>query len=65
MASTKTDIFVYAHWLGMPEPKCIGVLSSQQAVAHPFHKILTFWAKKNNNSRMRRSIWIIVNDFNP
>ena len=27
----KTDIFVYAHWVGMVEPKCIGVLSAQQA----------------------------------
>ncbi|MFL9484329.1 type II toxin-antitoxin system HipA family toxin [Chitinophagaceae bacterium LWZ2-11] len=27
----KTDIIVYAHWVGMPEPKCIGVLSAQQA----------------------------------
>lgn len=27
----KTDIWVYAHWVGMPEPKCIGVLSAQQA----------------------------------
>lgn len=31
MAGNKTDILVYAHWLGMPEPKCIGVLSAQQA----------------------------------
>jgi serine/threonine-protein kinase HipA len=31
MASSKTDIFVYAHWSGMPEPKSIGVLSAQQA----------------------------------
>jgi serine/threonine-protein kinase HipA len=31
MASNKTDIYVYAHWLGMPEPKCMGVLSAQQA----------------------------------
>jgi serine/threonine-protein kinase HipA len=27
----KTNIWVYAHWAGMPEPKCIGVLSAQQA----------------------------------
>lgn len=27
----KTDILVYAHWVGMVEPKCIGVLSTQQA----------------------------------
>lgn len=27
----KTDIWVYAHWKGMDEPKCIGVLSAQQA----------------------------------
>jgi serine/threonine-protein kinase HipA len=26
----KTDIFVYAHWIGMNEPKCIGVLTAQQ-----------------------------------
>lgn len=31
MATKKTDIYVYAHWLGMTEPKCIGVLSAQQA----------------------------------
>ena len=29
--STKTDIYVYAHWVGMPEPKVIGILSAQQA----------------------------------
>lgn len=27
----KTDIWVYAHWKGMNEPKCIGVLSAQRA----------------------------------
>ncbi len=27
----KTDILVYAHWVGMPEPKQIGVLKAQQA----------------------------------
>ena len=31
MATKKTDIYVYAHWMGMTEPKCIGVLSAQQA----------------------------------
>ncbi len=31
MATSKTDILVYAHWSGMDEPKCIGVLSAQQA----------------------------------
>ena len=29
--STKTEIYVYAHWVGMPEPKVIGILSAQQA----------------------------------
>ena len=29
--STKTNIYVYAHWKGMPEPKLIGILSAQQA----------------------------------
>lgn len=27
----KTDIRVYAHWKGMPAPRCIGILSAQQA----------------------------------
>ena len=31
MQNTKTDIWVYAHWLGMPESKCIGILTAQQA----------------------------------
>lgn len=29
--STKTDICVYAHWIGMQEPKIVGILSAQQA----------------------------------
>ena len=31
MALNKTDIYVYADWVGMEEPKIIGVLSAQQA----------------------------------
>jgi serine/threonine-protein kinase HipA len=31
MTTVKTDIFVYAHWIGMDEPRCIGLLSAQQA----------------------------------
>ena len=31
MSTTKTDILVYADWLGMKGPKLIGVLSAQQA----------------------------------
>lgn len=31
MAANKTDIWVYTHWVGMPEPKCIGILSAHQA----------------------------------
>ena len=27
----KTDIWVYADWKGMLSPKCIGILSAQQA----------------------------------
>jgi len=27
----KTDIWVYAHWKGLPEAKCMGILSAQQA----------------------------------
>ncbi|MEA3452437.1 MAG: HipA N-terminal domain-containing protein [Bacteroidota bacterium] len=29
MKAKKTNIWVYAHWLGMPEAKCIGLLTSQ------------------------------------
>ena len=29
--ANRTDIWVYAHWRGMDSPKCIGVLSAQQA----------------------------------
>jgi serine/threonine-protein kinase HipA len=28
MDKLKADIWVYAHWAGMPEPKCIGILSA-------------------------------------
>ncbi|ESU28716.1 HipA domain protein [Flavobacterium limnosediminis JC2902] len=31
MSQNKTDIYVYAHWKGMPEPKIIGILSAHQA----------------------------------
>jgi serine/threonine-protein kinase HipA len=31
MATGKTDIWVYAHWLGMAEPKCMGILSAHRA----------------------------------
>jgi serine/threonine-protein kinase HipA len=31
MTGKKTEIIVYAHWLGMSEPKRIGILTAQQA----------------------------------
>lgn len=31
MTTNKTDIYVYAHWKEMSEPKIIGILSAQQA----------------------------------
>lgn len=31
MSSDKTDIWVYAHWVGMKAPECIGLLSAHQA----------------------------------
>lgn len=31
MSNTKTDIYIYAHWQGIQEPKIIGILSAQQA----------------------------------
>lgn len=33
MTTGKTDILVYTHWVGMAEPKLIGVLNAQQAKA--------------------------------
>ena len=44
MSNTKTDIYVYAHWQGMNEPKRIGVLSAQQAKGK---KALSFEYDKN------------------
>ncbi|WP_130855686.1 type II toxin-antitoxin system HipA family toxin [Olivibacter jilunii] len=35
----KTDIWIYAHWKGMDEPKCIGILSAHQAKGN---KIFSF-----------------------
>lgn len=34
MASKKTDIIVYAHWQGMPNPVKLGILSAQEARGH-------------------------------
>jgi len=31
MSNNKTDIYVYAHWKGLPEPLIIGILSAHQA----------------------------------
>src|SRR5690606_20717516 len=31
MAQNKFDIYVYAHWQGMPEPKLVGILSAHFA----------------------------------
>lgn len=31
MATNKTDIYVYAHWIGLSEPVLLGVLSAHQA----------------------------------
>ena len=33
MANKKTDILVYAHWVGMTEPRLIGTLSAQHGKA--------------------------------
>jgi serine/threonine-protein kinase HipA len=37
MSIDKTDIFVYAHWSGMPEPLCIGILSVHQGKGRRFY----------------------------
>ena len=34
MAPKKTDIIVYAHWQGMPDPIKMGILSAQEARGH-------------------------------
>lgn len=31
MPKNRTDIYVYAHWKGMKEPQCLGILSAHQA----------------------------------
>lgn len=31
MSNNKTNIYVYAHWVEMPEPKIIGILTAEQA----------------------------------
>jgi serine/threonine-protein kinase HipA len=31
MSSSKADIWIYVHWVGMPQPKHIGILSAHQA----------------------------------
>jgi serine/threonine-protein kinase HipA len=51
MAINKTDIFVYAHWLGMNEPKLIGILSAHQGKGR---KLFSFeyekeWLKSNQS----------------
>lgn len=46
----KTDIWVYAHWIGMSEPKCIGIMSGQQAKGRK-----SFSFKYNND-------WITSNE---
>lgn len=44
MANDKTDVFVYAHWLGMNEPKLIGILSAHQGKGR---KSFSFEYEKN------------------
>ncbi|MCK9399218.1 MAG: HipA domain-containing protein [Bacteroidales bacterium] len=50
MSINKTDIFVYAHWFGMPVPVLIGILSAHQAKGR---KSFSFeydkqWLKESN-----------------
>ena len=44
MPADKTGIWVYAHWVGMPEPKCIGILSAHRAKGR---KIFSFEYEKD------------------
>ena len=50
MSANKTDIFVYAHWMGMPEPMLIGVLAAHQGKGRKsFHfEYDKKWLKGNN-----------------
>lgn len=34
MATNKTDILVYAHWVGIPDPVSMGILSAQETRGH-------------------------------
>lgn len=54
MAANKTDIFVYAHWIGMSHPELLGVLSAHQAKGR---KAFSFeynksWLKTNEHHLM-------------
>lgn len=42
----RTDIWVYAHWQGMDEPKCIGILFGMEASSTPTEKkaLVYSWA---------------------
>lgn len=51
MAGSKTDIYVYAHWVGMQNPKLLGILSAHQAKGR---KAFSFeydrnWLKSTNH----------------
>ena len=51
MSLSKTEIFVYAHWQEMQEPKLIGILAAQQAKekkAFSFNTIKTGLKQKKN-----------------
>jgi serine/threonine-protein kinase HipA len=51
MASGKTDIYVYAHWKSMTEPKLMGILSAQAAKGR---KAFSFeYSKEWINSKQR------------
>ena len=54
MATNKTDIYVYAHWLGLAEPVLLGILSAHQAKGR---KAFSFEYDKNwLNSNAQRLI---------
>lgn len=47
MAQNKFDIYVYAHWKGMTDPKLIGILSAHFAKTTPLRKLLQQYLYNN------------------
>lgn len=58
MATNKTDIYVYAHWLGLAEPVLLGILSAHQAKGRK-----TFSFEYDKNWLKSNAQWLIDPDI--